>query len=191
MKRIGILGGTFDPPHIGHLIMAEEARIQMELDEIWWLPNKIPPHKHKDSDSTEEDRLKMVEMMIQLHESFSLCDIELKRDGPSYTVDSVAEIIKSYPNNTFYFIIGEDSLYNLHKWNRSEELQEMISFIVMPRPGYNPDLNTKIVSSTMLDSHTLDVSSTNIRKSIENNKLNRFLVTRAVYEYIEERKLYE
>lgn len=191
MKRIGILGGTFDPPHIGHLIMAEEARIQMEFDEIWWLPNKIPPHKNKESDSTETDRLRMVEMMIQLHDSFSLCDIELKRDGPSYTADTVAEIQRNYPNDTFYFIIGEDSLYNLHKWHRIEELQQMISFIVMPRPGYNPNLSTEIVSSTMLDSHTLDVSSTNIRKSIEDKKLNRFLVTKEVYEYIEERKLYE
>lgn len=190
MKKIGILGGTFDPPHIGHLIMAEEARLQMDLDEIWWLPNKIPPHKKNNSNSTEEDRLKMVEMMIGLHDDFHLCDIEIQRDGPSFTIDTIKYLQSAYPNHLFYFIIGEDSLDTLPKWNKSEELQKMIPFIVMPRPGYGNVKKAPQAMVNMLNSQSYDVSSTNIRMRMKRNELNRFLLTKDVYEYIKEKRLY-
>lgn len=191
VRKIGLLGGTFDPPHLGHLIMAEEARIQMNLDEIWWLPNKIPPHKNNRSNSTEKDRLHMVNMMIQLHEKYFLCDVELRREGPSYTIDTINYLQETYPNDTFYFIIGEDSLQTLHTWKDSEQLQKIISFIVMPRPGYGNDTKNTNAKIMKLSSQSFDISSTNIRNRIKENKLNRFLLTKEVFDYIKEKGLYE
>ncbi|ADU29833.1 nicotinate-nucleotide adenylyltransferase [Evansella cellulosilytica] len=187
--RIGILGGTFDPPHIGHLLMAEEARLQMNLDEIWWMPNKIPPHKEKESDTTEQDRLEMVKEMISLHSHFKVCDIELHREGPSYTVDTLKLLRGQHPNAVFYFIIGEDSLMNLHKWYKSEEIKKLVSFIVIRRPGY--DTNEATEGITLLEGPTIDVSSTTIRETLNTGTFNRFLLTKGVFDMIKERHLYE
>ncbi|MBU9713377.1 nicotinate-nucleotide adenylyltransferase [Evansella tamaricis] len=192
MKRVGILGGTFDPPHIGHLLMAEEVRIQMSMDEIWWMPNRIPPHKEKESDTTVVDRMAMIEIMVRQHHQYKLCKIELQREGPSYTADTMAELTELHPNTEFFFIIGEDSLGTLHKWHNSEKLLSLVSFIVIRRPGIEVadrmDLPNGI---TIIDGATIDVSSSSIREKIREKKLNRFLLVKEVYGIIKGRGLYE
>lgn len=191
MARIGILGGTFDPPHIGHLFMAEEARIKMELDQIWWMPNRIPPHKEKKSKTTEKDRLDMVKSMVNLHDNFTLCDVELKRGGKSYTFDTIISLKENYPEHQFFFIIGGDSLETLHTWYKHEELRELLSFIVIQRPGYDRNRNVDREGITIIKGPTVDVSSSAIRKALREGDVNKFLLTDAVYTIIKERQLYE
>ncbi|MDG5786514.1 nicotinate-nucleotide adenylyltransferase [Evansella sp. AB-P1] len=192
MKRIGILGGTFDPPHIGHLLMAEESRIKMNLDEIWWMPNRIPPHKETATDSLLRERLMMVQHMTDLHEKYILCDVELKRNGPSYTVDTMELLNEKYAHYEFFFIIGEDSLQTLDKWHRSDYLKSLVSFIVIRRPGYEHEMEKANNGILFIEGPTIDVSSTDIRKTLKEKKeVNRFLLTKEVYELIKEHQLYE
>ncbi|UTR09325.1 nicotinate-nucleotide adenylyltransferase [Evansella sp. LMS18] len=191
MKRIGLLGGTFDPPHIGHLLMAEEARLKMELDEIWWVPNRVPPHKEKTSRTTAMDRLDMVESMTKLNKCYKVCDIELKMEGPSYTVHTIEKLLEKYPDYSFYFIIGEDSLLTLQDWYGSDRLLAMVKFIVIRRPGYTYEEHETAPSITIIQGPVIDVSSTLIRETIYEKKLNKFLLTKEVYSLIEERGLYE
>ncbi|MBU9722533.1 MULTISPECIES: nicotinate-nucleotide adenylyltransferase [Bacillaceae] len=193
MKRIGILGGTFDPPHIGHLLMAEEARIKMKLDEVWWMPNRIPPHKKKDSSTTTEDRIRMVEAMTDQHPDYLLCDIELNREGLSYTADTMKEVTGKFPNHHFFFIIGADSLQTLGSWYKIDQLSSLVSFVVIQRPGYEMSelkspVNAKIY---IIEGPTIDVSSSLIREMIEVDNVNRFLLVNDVYEMIKEYHLYE
>ncbi|SDY50594.1 nicotinate-nucleotide adenylyltransferase [Evansella caseinilytica] len=191
MKKVGILGGTFDPPHIGHLLMAEEARMQMSLDEIWWMPNYLPPHKEKVSNTSNDDRLAMVNSMVGLHESFRLCDVELRRTGPSYTADTMDVLTKRYKDIQFFFIMGEDSLETLDQWHESERLKSLVSFIVIPRPGYRRPRENVSDGITVIDAPAVDISSSDIREAVAAGNMNRFLLTKEVYHVIKERRLYD
>ncbi|MFA9558811.1 nicotinate-nucleotide adenylyltransferase [Evansella sp. AB-rgal1] len=190
MKRIGILGGTFDPPHIGHLFMAEEARLKVKLDEVWWMPNRIPPHKEIVNNTSQEDRLEMVKKMVALHESYSLCEIELQREGFSYSTDTMELLTKEFPDIQFFFILGEDSLLTLNSWYKSERLQQLVTFIVIRRPGFESEKESFSENILMVEGSTVDVSSSSIRDSVQRGLLNRFLLTKDVYEFIKERQLY-
>lgn len=192
MKKIGLLGGTFDPPHLGHLLMAEEARIQEGLSEVWWLPNKIPPHKNQTT-TTEKRRIEMVEQMVRLSPSFVLCLEEMKREGPSYTADTLGNLQKNYPDVKFYFIMGADSYDSFHRWDRFQQLQQQISFIVVNRPGsvdavVKPEDFREI---SFLNRVALNISSSEIRASRAANKWNQFMITEEVNQLIKEHHLYE
>ncbi|WP_096188327.1 nicotinate-nucleotide adenylyltransferase [Evansella halocellulosilytica] len=191
MKKVGLLGGTFDPPHIGHLLMAEEARVQLKLDEVWWMPNKIPPHKKKDSSTNDKERITMVELMTKTNDSFTVCDVEFKREGPSYTVDTIEHLKGEFPKNEFFFIIGGDSLETLPTWHESERLQSLIPFVVIERPGFPIQKNDHPGNIHLLEAPAIDVSSTYIREKFNTDQFNRFLMTNEVYEFIKEHKLYE
>ncbi|SDN44407.1 nicotinate-nucleotide adenylyltransferase [Alkalicoccus daliensis] len=192
MKKIGILGGTFDPPHIGHLAMAEEARIKFALDEIWWMPNRLPPHKSL-TGTTEKQRIEMVEQMVRLSPAFVLCLNEMERKGPSYTIDTFSELQTEFPEHDFYFIMGGDSYETFHLWHGFKKLQEMLAFIVMERPGtQTSEVRPQDFKSIhFLERIQLDISSTSIRNSIKEGTWNRFLVTEGVAEVIKEHQLYE
>ncbi|NJP36518.1 nicotinate-nucleotide adenylyltransferase [Alkalicoccus luteus] len=192
MKHIGILGGTFDPPHIGHVIMAEEARIQFDLDEIWWMPNRIPPHK-KMTSTPEQLRIKMVKSVVQLSDSYRLCLKEMEREGPSYTSETVTRLIDDFPAYNFSFIMGGDSLAGFHKWNDFEKLQKNLSFIVMNRPG-GPDPRVNLQEFTKLsfiEGVEMTISSTSIRSKRKSGAWNAFLVPEGVDSVIKEYGLYE
>ncbi|WP_280768532.1 nicotinate-nucleotide adenylyltransferase [Salipaludibacillus daqingensis] len=192
MRRIGLLGGTFNPPHVGHLIMAEEARLKGKLDEIWWLPNRIPPHKKLSSDTSEEQRMELVSKMVQLHPAYKLSKMEMDRTGPSYTVDTVGELLNKEQNCHFSFIMGGDSLINFHKWYKADKLQKMISFIVLVRPGFAVPTNIEEFKEILLlDEVSLELSSSYIRDKIKNHSMNKFLLTNEVFSYIKENRLYE
>src|SRR5699024_9121935 len=115
MKRIGILGGTFDPPHIGHLIIAEEVRIALDLTEVWFIPTYEPPHKDRASSSVE-DRLNMLQRAIGEHPHFKIKTIEIERYGMTYTIDTMKTFKRMYPEDEFFFIIGADMVEYLPNW---------------------------------------------------------------------------
>ncbi|MGP4067662.1 nicotinate-nucleotide adenylyltransferase [Halobacillus sp. B29] len=186
MKRIGILGGTFDPPHQGHLIMAEFTRSQMELDEVWFLPSHIPPHKQKAAVSAE-DRLSMVEKAVEDNPHFKVCNAELTRKGTSYTVDTMKYLIKQFKEHTFFFIIGGDMVEHLPKWDRIDELKAIVGFVGIKRPGYdwNPPLPVHQVEIPLID-----ISSSHIRNRLSCSKSVRYLVPESVNLYIKEHQLY-
>lgn len=191
MKKIGLLGGTFDPPHVGHLIMAEEARLKGQLDEIWWMPNRIPPHKKISSGTSEQHRMELVKRMVELHHSYKLTSLEMDRTGLSYTVDTIRELLNEKPNDHFSFIMGGDSLKHFHRWHKSKELQKLIRFIVIHRPGFSIPEKNDFNDILLLDEVSLELSSSYIREKIKDRSLNQFLLTKEVYQFIKENRLYE
>lgn len=186
MKKIGILGGTFDPPHLGHLIMAEFSLEEMNLDEIWFMPSFIPPHK-QESSTDPDARLMMVKKAINQHPEFKMCDVELVRKGTSYTVDTMAFLKGEYPDVHFYFIIGGDMVEHLPKWQRIEDLVELVDFIGVQRPGFGWN---KAIPVQFVDIPSIEVSSTMIRKRISEGKSVRYLVPENVDSFIKEHHLY-
>jgi nicotinate-nucleotide adenylyltransferase len=191
-KRIGIIGGTFDPIHMTHLHMAEVARDECHLDEVWFMPAKIPPHKQNQELGLETDRIMMTKKAIADVPYFHLSLIEFEREGPSYTTDTIRDLTRSYPTHQFFFIIGADMVVDLPNWDRIDELIRMVTFIGVGRPGWEIDTQhtyTKNVTKVeMVPSH---ISSTLIRERKRKGKSIRFLVHDSVYQYIEEKHLYE
>lgn len=197
MQRLGILGGTFDPPHIGHLILAEYAREALDAAQILWVPAADPPHKD-DTRLAIEHRLAMVERAIagNPHFAFSLADVE--RPGPHYTVDLIPILQRQYPDAEFYFLIGADSLRDLPKWSRPQELIRMCKLVVMRRPDVDatPEMHGAILPGlaervTMLDAPLVDVSSTDIVARMRAGKSARYVVPDAVMDYILANGLYK
>ncbi len=185
-KRIGILGGTFDPPHMGHLIIAETVKDTMELDEVWFIPASEPPHKSK-ANATAEERVAMVEMAIHENEAFKINDIEVNRKGTSYTIDTVKALQLQFPENQFYFIIGADMVAYLPNWYQIDELLANVTFIGVQREGY--PLESKYPIKTV-DVPFIPISSTMIRQRLSEKRSIRYLVPHSVYSFIEERGLY-
>ncbi|MBR0619794.1 nicotinate-nucleotide adenylyltransferase [Bacillus pumilus] len=188
MKKIGLFGGTFDPPHNGHLLMANEVRFQVGLDEMWFIPNHKPPHKTDRKRADSRHRVKMVEAAIQSNPHFRLELIEMEREGPSYTVDTVELLKKRHPEDEFFFMIGADMVEYLPKWHRIADLLQMITFIGMKRPGYAGSTAYPLLFA---DVPAFDVSSTLIRQRIKQEKPVDYLIPKAVERYIKEHHLYE
>ncbi|BAC13941.1 nicotinate-nucleotide adenylyltransferase [Oceanobacillus iheyensis HTE831] len=186
MREIGILGGTFDPPHLGHLLIAEEVRRAKELDEIWFIPTNTPPHK-EDTTTSADHRTSMIQLAIDSHPSFKLNDMELKREGKSYTYDTIQELTDLYPSHTFYFIIGGDMVEFLPKWHRIDELLEMITFIGVSRPGYSLQTSYPV---DFVDIPTIQLSSTILRERLQNREWIRYLLPDSVMQYVREHQLY-
>ncbi|NKF49572.1 nicotinate-nucleotide adenylyltransferase [Shewanella sp. WXL01] len=133
--RIGILGGTFDPIHQGHIQPALAVQQQLELDEVWLMPNHIPPHKSSTQVSTAH-RLNMVKLECAQHPELKLCDIEINRDSPSYSVVTLQQLSEQYPQHEFYFIMGMDSFVNLDKWHQWQQLFQYCHIALCARPGW-------------------------------------------------------
>lgn len=195
MKKVGILGGTFDPVHIGHLIAAECAREGAGLDETWLLPASIPPHKADASRTSQEHRFRMVCEAVGNNPLMRASDLELRMGGVSYTIDTVLELKRLYPDVQFFFIIGGDMVAYLPKWHRIGELVRHIRFIGLQRSGYpvDPDgLPAELRAAvTMVPMPTVDISSTSLRELLRQGKSIRYQVPEAVYRYIEVNRLYE
>ncbi|WP_410767877.1 nicotinate-nucleotide adenylyltransferase [Fontibacillus sp. BL9] len=193
MKRVGIMGGAFDPIHLGHLLAAEAAREQYRLEEVWFMPSHIPPHKHQAGVSGEQ-RLAMVEAATSSHPAFKTLDIELRRGGVSYTVDTIKELRGQHPDLKLHFIIGADMVNYLPKWEGIEELTGMLRFIGLQRPGSFLELDALppyIQDAVLLaDMPLVDISSSLIRKRISSGLSVRYMVPEAVYEYIVRSGLY-
>lgn len=188
MRKVGILGGTFDPIHHGHLIIADQVLTALSLDEVRFMPNASPPHKSKRTSTTNEQRLKMIELAIQNHPRFQTETIELMREGKSYTYDTMVLLKEREPDAEFYFIIGADMIDYLQQWNRIDELFDLVKFVGVNRPGYKGNTEYPIIR---VEVPIIDVSSSLIREKIKNRESIRYLVPDAVLRFIKEHHLYE
>lgn len=184
--EIGIFGGTFDPPHLGHLIMAEQVRSQLELDEIWFIPSNLPPHKQKARASADQ-RQQMLQLAIMNNPAFRLNTIELSRPGKSYTLDTIQMLTKKFANDHFHFIIGADMVQDLPNWYRIDELMELIDFVGVKRTGFTLQTSYPI---TAVDVPMIEISSTIIRDRLSKGNSIKYLVPDAVYDFIKERGMY-
>lgn len=187
MKSIGILGGTFDPPHLGHLIISEEVRVALKLDEVWFIPSQEPPHKEKASIGALH-RVEMVKRAISSNPRFKLNTIEVSRSGKSFTFDTMKQLTKDNPDVKFHFIIGADMVEYLPNWNHINDLFDMVKFVGVKRQGYK--LNSKY-PITEVDIPLIEISSTNIKERLNNNMSVKYMVHDAVENYIKEKQLYE
>lgn len=193
MRKIGLMGGTFDPVHIGHLLAAESAREAAKLDEVRFVPNAIPPHKPQPGTGAE-DRCAMIEAAIAGNPAFRLEKIELARAGASYTIDTVVQLQEREPDARFYWIIGSDMVNDLPNWRRIEELAERVGFIGLERPDQPTGdvelptfLRRRLLRAAM---PPLGISSTDIRRRRKDGRSIRYLVPDAVYDYIQRNDLY-
>lgn len=187
--KIGILGGTFNPIHIGHLILAEEVREKLRLDKVIFVPTYLPPHKGNSDIAPAGERLRMIKLAIKDNKYFSVSDIEIKRNGRSYTIDTLKEFKKTYPKDDLYFIIGSDLLEYLDDWKDLGEIIKMVRFIVATRPGYALEKIPSHISTIPI--RAVDISGFEIRKAIKENKSFRYLVPEPVLKYILEKRLYQ
>lgn len=199
LRRIGILGGTFDPPHIGHLWLATMAGDAIGLDRVLFMPAAQPPHKRINGMTSATDRLIMTRLAIAGDDAFELTSIEMERPGPSFTIDSVDELQRAYGTDAELFLImAADSLAQIDTWREPDALLERIEWVVGPRPGVAlPDrsaLEDRFGARTsrihLLNGPSLDVSSTQIRERVAAGHAIRYLVPRGVEELITERGLY-
>lgn len=194
MKKIGIFGGTFNPIHSAHLVIAEAAAEQFGLEKIMFLPNALPPHKVCESMASEDLRLEMAKAAISGNDKFFVSDYEIKNGGLSYTVDTLEHFKNIY--DEIYFIIGGDSIRDFPTWYRPEEIAKLCTLIVYPREGIDTDYYIKnaekLFSANVkkLVSPRIDISSSDIRQRVSGGKSVRYLVPENVRKIIEENNLY-
>lgn len=191
--KVGIMGGTFDPLHMGHMIAAEAARDTYDLEEVWFMPSHIPPHKHE-AGVSGADRLAMVQEAVQNHEAFRTLDWEVVRGGVSYTYETIRRLQEEYPHVDLYFIIGADMVQYLPKWEKIDELVQRLTFIGVNRPGtkLNIDALPGFIAEKVLlaDMPQVDISSTMLRERAAAGKSIRYMVPEAVFEYVQRSGLY-
>jgi nicotinate-nucleotide adenylyltransferase len=198
-RRIGILGGTFNPIHLGHLLTAQDALEQLGLERVIFIPSATPPHKVVDKLATGRDRLRMIKLAIRGNDQFEVDDIEIKRGGKSYSVDTLTALRQRNPRADLYFIIGADSLRELHLWREVARLVTLCTFVTVPRPGFEPKpvIDPRLDAATrrqlrqdVLRGHACDIASRDIRARVSGERSIRYLVTDAVRLYIARRRLY-
>lgn len=187
--KVGIFGGTFNPVHIGHLILAEEAREKLGLDKIIFIPTALPPHKDTVDIAPASDRLKMLKLAIKGNKFFKFSDIEIKRQGRSYTIDTLKELKNKFIHDELYFIIGSDLLKYLNEWKDLNEINKMVKFVAATRPGYPLEQIPSYIQRLAI--RAVDVSGFEVRQCIKENKSFRYLVPDKVFDYINKRKLYK
>jgi len=190
--RIGLFGGSFDPPHNGHLGIARAAAERLGLDRTILIPSAVPPHKLDRDLSSAEGRLAMCELAVAGVPGLSVSDIELRREGVSYTVDTLLEIYRRYPGSDLFLLIGMDNYLEFHLWMDPDQILEMATVVVMDRPGYQvrgsePPAGSRIMR---VEVPQIDVSSTQIRRLVQLGEPISGLVPRTVEEYIAAHGLY-
>lgn len=198
VSAVGLLGGTFDPPHVGHLWLACLAADAMGLERVLFMPAAQPPHKQGRPMSPAGDRLEMTRRAIDGDPLFRLTTIEMERAGPSYTIDSVRQLLSLVPAQTLYLVMAADSLEQIDTWRDPDELLALCEWVVGPRPGAPlPDrssLETRFGTAAerihVLDGPSIDVSASEIRQRVAAGRIIRYLVPRSVEELIEARGLY-
>lgn len=199
--RIGIFGGSFDPIHQGHLILAENCRDQAKLDQVLFIPCAANPLKPDSPTSTDRQRCEMIELAIAGHESFRLSKIEIERKGLSYTVDTLESLSESHPDAELFLLMGDDSLESFDRWQSPERICELATPLVANRPGSGEvDLSVlekhcsaeryqQACAATVI-SPMIEISSSNIRDRIASEQSVRYLMSRGVQRYIESQSVY-
>jgi nicotinate-nucleotide adenylyltransferase len=189
-KRIGIFGGTFDPPHIAHLIIAEQAVQQLKLDIVYFIPAYIPPHKGHGGMVSANHRWQMVRKAIAGNKKFHTSDIELKRKGISYTVDTLHAFKDQYPKSKLFFILGGDNYRQFRLWKSPEEILALATIVVYHRPGVKQKMNIRNRTAVFLKGAMFELSSTMIREQLHRGESIKYLVSPVVERYIHKRSLY-
>ena len=189
MKRIGILGGTFNPIHLGHLAVAQAAVESLYLDRVVFIPSYLPPHKTERNLASAVDRYAMVKLAVKNNPFFEACDIEIKREGKSYSIDTVNILRAKYSALTkFFFIVGADSLATLPSWQRINDILKIVTFAVVNRPSCNKIISPISVRTIVMPER--DVSSSDIRRRVLRGESIQYLVPDEVRRYIEKNQLY-
>lgn len=198
--KIGIMGGTFNPIHNGHLLIGEYARTELILDKVVYIPTGNPGHKSSLQVASARNRYEMVELAIKDNPYFESSSIEVERKGITYTLDTIKELEKIYgESGKFYFIMGEDSLFNLETWKGFNRLSKLCRFVVFKRkPGEDEEILNEIdylnnkyaIGIIYLKSPLMEISSTDIRSRIRKNKSIKYQVPKLIENYIEENNLY-
>ena len=197
-RRIGVLGGTFDPPHVGHLWLASLAADEMSLDRVLFMPAGQPPHKRQQPVTRATDRLLMTRLAIAGEDGFEICPIEIERPGPSFTIDSIVELRRAHPDATLFLVMASDSLAQIDTWREPERLLAEVEWIVGPRlGGAAPDaaslaerFGPNAERIHLLAGPMLDISSSAIRRRVAAGRTIRYLVPREVEELISHHRLY-
>lgn len=209
IRRLGVLGGTFDPLHYGHMLIADTARVQLELDRVLFSPVGQPPHKSPDQPSPVPQRVALVQAALSEagRPAFYLSRVDLDRPGPHYTVDALTLLRRHYPDAKIWFLIGGDSLADLPQWRDPVRILSLARLAVLARPGYEPD--TDVIAKRLSESSsaskainlkdridwligpTLDVSSTKLRERARRGFPIRYLVPRVVEAYVCQHNLYK
>lgn len=187
-KRVGILGGSFNPPHLAHLVMAEQARVQLNLDKVYFMPSHIPPHVDEKKTIDATMRAEMTKLAIQDNHHFELELIELERNEKSYSYQTIQLLKERYPHHEYYFIIGGDMVNYLPTWYRIDELIREVKFVGVARPGFAKETPYPVL---WIEAPEMMISSTQIRKSVFWGQSIRYLVPEAVEAYIFEKGLYQ
>jgi nicotinate-nucleotide adenylyltransferase len=195
--NIGIFGGTFDPPHIGHLVIADQALTQLKLDQVWFMPVGQPPHKAGNHISTVEHRVAMVQLAIADHPGFQLSLVDVERPAPHYSVTAIELLESQHPQHDWCFIMGADSLEDLPHWHQPRRLIELATLAVAGRPGARPD-TTELEHDIpglcarvqWVNAPLVDLSSTELRRLAREGASLRYLVPQSVEAYVVEHALY-
>jgi nicotinate-nucleotide adenylyltransferase len=199
--RLGILGGSFDPVHYGHLLLAESCREQCRLDAVWFVPAAVPPHKQDCTLSPAADRVEMLKLAIGGQEAFSVCTWEIDRGGVSYTVETLQSLQNEDPKRELFFLMGADSLADLPTWREPERICSLAIPAVVRRAG-SPEPDDSVLAKLMsperltiarqhrVEMPTIDLSATEIRRRVSAGQSIRYRTPRAVEKYIETHGLY-
>lgn len=199
VNRLGIMGGTFDPIHYGHLVAAEMARSKFNLSKVLFIPSGTPPHKDRNDISDAGLRFEMIERAIQDNSAFDISALELERKGPSYTVDTLRVLRRTWPDHELYFITGSDVLREIFSWREVEEILKMTEFIGAARPGFDAsDFLLKVQEEHpetqgrihYLEVPALAISSTEIRARVKRGQPIRYLLPEPVRLFIQQYGLY-
>ncbi|HCX65876.1 MAG TPA: nicotinic acid mononucleotide adenylyltransferase [Eubacteriaceae bacterium] len=197
--KIGILGGSFNPIHLGHLLLAESARDKLGLDKVLFIPTGSHPFKDAENDPGSEHRYEMTRLAIEDNPKFDLSDIEVHRQGYTYTIDTLRELDKTYKEDELYFITGADIVFEIDAWKSAPEVLERVTLVTTFRPGHDQDrLDARIrdlmdlYDAKIYKLHTpeMDISSSEIRSRVKHGYSFIYLVPKKVESYIKEKGLY-
>ncbi len=190
--KIGIYGGSFNPPHLGHLIVVESVQDQLQFDKIFFVPASVPPHKIDRTLAPASDRLEMLKLALKGHPVFAGSDIELSRRGYSYTVDTLQQFRLLYPSAEFSIVIGADNFLEIDTWKAVDEIMDNAGLVVMNRPAYAPGtLKSRFDRfARFVQVPSIGISSTDIRLRIKQGRSIRYLVPKDVEQYIYSKALY-
>lgn len=198
--RLGILGGTFDPVHYGHLLLAETCRQELQLDEVRWIPTGNPPHKTDQSHTEGHVRADMLQLALSGYPEHVVDRREIGRDGPSWTVDTLSEFAAEYPEHELFFLMGADSLRDFSEWKQPEQIARLSTIAAVNRPGFplpSPAQVADQIGAELADHIRIlampgtDISATDLRQRVRDGRGLRFLTPRAVEAFIAEHGLYD